>query len=261
MEIYDKYKNGDISCLFLSAYRCGSTSLHHYLTQYREVQGAYQKEIIDTPFVRKIIEAKKEKYINTFDEKIYFSFWNKVNKDTKYIIDGSPSVFFQKMWNYEQLKETENKLIFVIRSPIKTIFSLLYTEGIPSSNFNLDINYTAFCKLIKYNPVYKYHLLYHKMYKDCLEIVKKKDNIHICFFEDLIENKIKSIIDFLNLVYNPEIKFEKIDPAKINKNYFKIRKFLKENINFFFDKIFFDNCEDFYKETGVDINKKYDLKI
>tara|TARA_B100000900_G_scaffold254828_2_gene217106 strand:+ start:4741 stop:5667 length:927 start_codon:yes stop_codon:yes gene_type:complete len=209
-------KNNKI-VLFLTFPKTGSTSLKFYLENYDRLLFPKGKE---TWFF-------DDKYYNQGDKFFYKNY--KVTDKKSLICDFVSTLLYEKNFSHKIKKYFPNpKIVFLIRDPIERAYShylhekrdrrekASFEESIKNENNrinNSDLNYSN----IAYVQIGN---LYSQAAKEIKENFPKSD-IHFILFEQLInnyDNTIKNLLLFLNIKYNKDFIFPKINVASRSKN-------------------------------------------
>ena len=195
--------------IIIGAMKAATTSLYTYLKQHPDVFMTANKEPMFFNNFQKAnnfkVHGRKTKKITTFDQ--YYALFDAV-KNEKAIGEASPSYIFNEdcpQLIHKYLPDT--KIIAVLRQPVARAYSNFLharrADREPISDFEIAFNKEEERQAENWSPLYYYKSkgYYAKQLYRYYSLFPK-ENIKILFFEDLVENPIKTsqeIFKFLNV--------------------------------------------------------------
>jgi len=212
--------------------KCGTSSLHYYLTQHPDIITPKKKEI------------RFFNQNNDYNIKTYKKLLNGNDKD-KYTIDSTPYYSWRFNFNVPlKIKNylPETKIILMFRNPADRLFSNFLMNN-PNGDINKEYN-----KYLK-NPVQKNISQYSKILNNWNYFDNKK-NLKVILSEDLYSNELNitnEIFKFLNLYQLTKIHTKIISPKK-PRQFIKMTNDTRKKIL----EIYKDEIINFEKTSGLE---------
>ena len=212
--------------------KCGTSSLHYYLTQHPDIITPKKKEI------------RFFNQNNDYNIKTYNKLLNGNDKD-KYTIDSTP--YYSWRFNFNVPSKIKNylpetKIILMFRNPADRLFSNFLMNN-PNGDINKEYN-----KYLK-NPVQKNISQYSKILNNWNYFDNKK-NLKVILSEDLYSNELNitnEIFKFLNLYQLTKIHTKIISPKK-PRQFIKMTNDTRKKIL----EIYKDEIINFEKTSGLE---------
>jgi len=212
--------------------KCGTSSLHYYLTQHPDIITPKKKEI-------RFFNQNNDYHIKTYKKLL-----NGNDKD-KYTIDSTPYYSWRFNFNVPlKIKNylPETKIILMFRNPADRLFSNFLMNN-PNGDINKEYN-----KYLK-NPVQKNISQYSKILNNWNYFDNKK-NLKVILSEDLYSNELNitnEIFKFLNLYQLTKIHTKIISPKK-PRQFIKMTNDTRKKIL----EIYKDEIINFEKTSGLE---------
>jgi len=212
--------------------KCGTSSLHYYLTQHPDIITPKKKEI------------RFFNQNNDYNIKTYKKLLNGNDKD-KYTIDSTPYYSWRFNFNVPlKIKNylPETKIILMFRNPAERLFSNFLMNN-PNGDINKEYN-----KYLK-NTVQKNISQYSKILNNWNYFDNKK-NLKVILSEDLYSNELNitnEIFKFLNLYQLTKIHTKIISPKK-PRQFIKMTNDTRKKIL----EIYKDEIINFEKTSGLE---------
>jgi len=212
--------------------KCGTSSLHYYLTQHPDIITPKKKEI-------RFFNQNNDYHIKTYKKLL-----NGNDKD-KYTIDSTP--YYSWRFNFNVPSKIKNylpetKIILMFRNPADRLFSNFLMNN-PNGDINKEYN-----KYLK-NPVQKNISQYSKILNNWNYFDNKK-NLKVILSEDLYSNELNitnEIFKFLNLYQLTKIHTKIISPKK-PRQFIKMTNDTRKKIL----EIYKDEIINFEKTSGLE---------
>ena len=212
--------------------KCGTSSLHYYLTQHPDIITPKKKEI------------RFFNQNNDYNIKTYKKLLNGNDKD-KYTIDSTP--YYSWRFNFNVPSKIKNylpetKIILMFRNPAERLFSNFLMNN-PNGDINKEYN-----KYLK-NTVQKNISQYSKILNNWNYFDNKK-NLKVILSEDLYSNELNitnEIFKFLNLYQLTKIHTKIISPKK-PRQFIKMTNDTRKKIL----EIYKDEIINFEKTSGLE---------
>ena len=205
--------------------KCGTTSLHHYLSEHPQIYMPKQKELHF--FTHKILSKQlggkgdkitKQMHVNSLDN--YKNFFPDSNK-YKAIGEASPSyINYPEVYNEIKTQLSSPKIIVLVRDPINRAYSNylhLKRESRELLSFQDALDNEQTRKKLKYSDFwyYKFNSLYYEKIKHLKSVF---DNVLVLTQEELMLSPaltIKKAYSFLNVEnsFVPKIINKKYNPG------------------------------------------------
>jgi len=212
--------------------KCGTSSLHYYLTQHPDIITPKKKEI-------RFFNQNNDYNIKTYNKLL------NGNDKEKYTIDSTPYYSWRFNFNVPlKIKNylPETKIILMFRNPADRLFSNFLMNN-PNGDINKEYN-----KYLK-NPVQKNISQYSKILNNWNYFDNKK-NLKVILSEDLYSNELNitnEIFKFLNLYQLTKIHTKIISPKK-PRQFIKMTNDTRKKIL----EIYKDEIINFEKTSGLE---------
>ena len=267
--------------------KCGTTSLHHYLSEHPQIYMPKQKELhfFTHKILSKQIGGKGDKltsqlHVNCLDK--YKTFFPD-NSKHKVIGEASPSyINYPEVYNQIKTQLSNPKIIVLVRDPINRAYSNylhLKREGRETLSFQDALENEQNRKNLEYSDFwyYKFNSLYYEKIKHLKNMF---DNVLVLTQEELMSNPaliMKKTYSFLNVdnsflptiinkKYNPGGNYKNnlitraiFQPSKtknILKNIISIKPWMKDGLNWI-TKHYKNPTEPIEKETLVELKNYF----
>ena len=219
--------------------KCGTTSLHYYLSEHPDIYMAKQKELHF--FTNRILSNQNEgagdrlvaeRHVTSLNQ--YYEFFANAEK-YKSVGETSPSyINYPEFFREIKTKLSDPKIIVLTRDPIKRAYSNylhLVREGREKELFEEALKLEKKRKELKYSDFwyYKFNSTYYKKIKKAIEVFSE---VLILTQEELMlnpENTIKKTYKFLEVDerFSPNILNKKYNPGGTYKNNISTRIIFK----------------------------------
>lgn len=201
--------------LIIGVPKAGTTSIFSYLNLHKDVFGSNPKE---PGYFHPLRWGGKLANIAKY-EKAFSGYSNQ-----KYAMEATPGYFYGGKKVSDKMKNLlpNSKVIIVLRDPVQRLFSF-YKYKLSLGHIDSDLSFDDYLEKCKSMPInekikkenYDFWGMEGGLYADLLKTWQSTygDNLKVCFFDDLVKDKVQFTSDICNWL---GIDFKKIDTTKMS---------------------------------------------